>query len=158
LARRIGLRPASRRILHNGPIECRFLEIPIGAAPAGEAGPGWRKPSDEAAGFARRLRRNRKRLEPWARAEGLTCWRLYDADIPEFNLAVDLYGGAARVEEYEAPAKVDPDAAERRLRDALLVVPEVLGIDPAEVVLRVRPRRPEAGQHARRATAAGSGR
>jgi 23S rRNA (guanine2445-N2)-methyltransferase / 23S rRNA (guanine2069-N7)-methyltransferase len=151
LAKRIGLKPASRHILHNGPIECRLLEIPIDPVPvASGQGPGWRRPSQEAGGFAARLLKNRRKIEPWARREGLTCYRLYDTDMPEYNLAVDWYDGAVRVEEYEAPSKVAPGVAERRLRDALLVIPEALGVEPSAIVLRVRARRAPGEQHERR--------
>ncbi len=150
LAKRIGLRPARRHVLHNGPIECRLLEIPISATPvAGDKGPGWRKPSAEATGFANKLRKNRRRLGAWAKRRGITCYRLYDTDLSTYNLAVDWYDGAVRVEEYERPRKVDAAVAERRLRDALQAVPEVLDVDPAEVVLRVRGRR-AAGEQAQR--------
>ena len=151
LAKRIGLRPASRHVLHNGPIECRLLEIPISATPvAGERGPGWRKPADEARSFATRLARNRERLVPWAERHGLTCYRLYDSDVPEYNLAVDWYDGAVRVEEYAAPRKVETAVAEKRLRDAVLVTADVLGLDPGDVVLRVRAKRAPGEQHERR--------
>ncbi len=151
LARRIGLRPASRHVLHNGPIECRLLEIPIAATPvAGERGPAWRRPSEKASAFARRLLANKRRIEEWARREGLTCYRLYDSDLPEYNLSVDWYGGAVRIEEREPPRKVASEVAARHLRDALGVVPEVLDVDPGEVVLRVRVRRREGEQYERR--------
>jgi 23S rRNA (guanine2445-N2)-methyltransferase / 23S rRNA (guanine2069-N7)-methyltransferase len=151
LAKRIGLRPASRRILHNGPIECRLLEIPVAAtAVASDRGPAWRRPSEMATAFAKRLRKNLREIRPWARREGLTCYRLYDSDMPEYNLSVDWYDGAVRVEEYAPPRKVAVDVAERHLRDALLVVPEVLGIDPGAVVLRVRGKTHRGEQHERR--------
>ena len=144
LEKRIGLRPASRSVLFNGPIECRLLEIPISTAtPTSERGPGWRRSGDESRGFARRLRSNAKRLRPWAAREQLTCFRLYDADIPLYNVAVDWYDGRVRVEEYARPPKVAEADADRRLRDALLVVSEVLEVDRTDVVLRV-PRKPGA--------------
>ena len=49
----------------------------------------------------------------------MNCYRLYDADVPTYNVAVDWYDGAVRVEEYGRPASVDPQQADRRLRDAL---------------------------------------
>jgi 23S rRNA (guanine2445-N2)-methyltransferase / 23S rRNA (guanine2069-N7)-methyltransferase len=150
LAKRLGLRAASRHVLYNGPIECRLLEIPVAATPVASArGPAWRRPAAEAEAFAGRLRRNRRRLAPWVAAEGLGCYRLYDADIPEYNLSVDWYDGVARVEEYARPRRVPAEIAERHLRDALHVVAEVLEVDPAEVVLRVRRRRAPGEQHER---------
>jgi 23S rRNA (guanine2445-N2)-methyltransferase / 23S rRNA (guanine2069-N7)-methyltransferase len=140
LDKRIGLRAVSKRVVMNGPIECRFLELPIAAqAPEGE-GPGWRKPSAESEMFENRLRKNAKRLRRWAKKQRVTAYRLYDGDIPEFNVAVDWYDGAVRVEEYRRPKKIDAAVAERRLRDVMLLVPEVLGVAPDDVVLRVRSR------------------
>ena len=144
LEKRIGLRPASRLVLFNGPIECRFLKFPISdAGPTSQRGPGWRRSGDESRGFAKRLRINARRIRPWAAREKLGCYRLYDADVPTYNLAVDWYDGRVRVEENPRPPKVAESDAERRLRDALLVVAEVLEVDREDIVLRVAraPRR-----------------
>ena len=144
LEKRVGLRPASRLVLFNGPIECRFLKFPISdAGPTSQRGPGWRRSGDESRGFAKRLRANARRIRPWAGREKLSCYRLYDADVPTYNLAVDWYDGRVRVEENPRPPKVAESDAERRLRDALLVVAEVLEVDREDIVLRVAraPRR-----------------
>jgi 23S rRNA (guanine2445-N2)-methyltransferase / 23S rRNA (guanine2069-N7)-methyltransferase len=151
LSKRIGLKPESKHVLYNGPIESRLLKFPISTTPiAGEGGPGWRRPSSQAKALATRLRKNLDRLRPWVEREGLTCYRLYDADVPEYNVAIDWYDGAVRIEEYARPRKVPEADAERRLRDTLLAVPEILKIDPANVVLRVRRRRAPGEQHGRR--------
>ena len=96
--------------------------------------------------LANRLRKNRKRLGKWARREGLACWRVYDGDVPEYHLAIDLYGDAAVIQEYRRSGRADPKLADARLQDALLVVPEVLGLAPEDVHLRVRARRPAAAE------------
>ena len=151
LAKRIGLRPASRTVLFNGPIECRLLEIPISehaAAPGSK--PGWRKPGPEAEAFAKKLKKNWRRLGKWVKSEGLTCYRLYDSDMRQFNLSVDWYDGRVRVEEYYRPKKVAAVEAERRLQEAMQVIPEALGIDADDVVLRVRKKIAPGEQHERR--------
>jgi 23S rRNA (guanine2445-N2)-methyltransferase / 23S rRNA (guanine2069-N7)-methyltransferase len=94
-----------------------------------------------------RLRKNRKRLAKWARREGITCYRLYDADVPEYNVAIDVYGDAVHVQEYQRPRGVDPNRAEQHLQDVLLVVPEVLGVSPDDVFLKVRSRQRGGGQY-----------
>ena len=56
----------------------------------------------------------------------ITCWRVYDADLPEYAVAVDLYRGEklwVHVQEYEAPKTVDPHKAMGRLQEALAVIP-----------------------------------
>lgn len=143
LARRIGRRAQRVHTLYNGPIECRLLQF--AAAPPG---PG---PTASAAGgegaemFANRLHKNLKRLERWARREGVHCYRLYDADLPEYAVAVDLYAGAAgrwaHVQEYQAPASVDPAKAGVRLQDALAAIRAVLELPDGALFLKVRRRR-----------------
>jgi 23S rRNA (guanine2445-N2)-methyltransferase / 23S rRNA (guanine2069-N7)-methyltransferase len=152
LARHLGLRPRRRHPLWNGPIECRLLEFPIASeAPRSDAAPGWRKPSAEAASFENRLRRNLRTLGGWAKREGVECYRLYDADVPEYNVAVDRYGTGVVVHEYAAPPSVPEDDAARRLRDALMVTAEVLGVTRESIVLKVRRRQVQGAQYQRSA-------
>lgn len=106
-------------------------------------GPSWRKPSEAGEMLANRVRKNVKKLEAWLKREGVTCYRAYDADIPEYNLALDVYGGAVHVQEYARPKTVDPKLAEQRLRDAVLLAPSLFGVKPEDVFLKVRRRSPE---------------
>jgi 23S rRNA (guanine2445-N2)-methyltransferase / 23S rRNA (guanine2069-N7)-methyltransferase len=103
--------------------------------------------------FANRLRKNLRHLGKWARRESVTCYRVYDGDLPEYALAVDLYEGWAHVQEYAAPATVDPARAQRRLADAMAVIPEALGIPVERVVLKVRRRQKGLSQYERQAAA-----
>jgi len=99
-----------------------------------------------------RLRKNLRHLGKWARREGITCYRLYDGDLPEYALAVDLYEGWAHVQEYAAPATVDPAKAEARLADAMAVIPNALGIPADRVILKIRRRQKGPAQYERQAT------
>lgn len=151
LAKRVGLRPASRHALWNGPIECRLLEVPIGEAPAPDSeGPVWRQPGEEAEALAKKLRKNLRQLRPWAKQAKVFCYRVYDTDMPLYNLAVDWYDGAVRVEEYGRPKKVPEALAEKRLREALIKVAEVFEVEEEKVVLRRRMRRRPGEQHEQR--------
>ena len=152
LAKHIGLRASEKHPLYNGALECRLLEYPISAeAVHGDKPPGWRKPSAEASAFANRLRKNLKVTGKWAEQQGIDCYRLYDADVPEYNVAVDRYGPRVVVQEYAPPRSIDASTAMRRLRDALLVVSEVLEVPRDDVVLKVRRRQVQGGQYERRA-------
>jgi len=141
LEKRVGLRAGKRVTLYNGPLACRLSTYGIRAS-RGE-GPGWRKASAESAPFANRLAKNLGKLEAWAKKERAGVWRAYDADVPEFNVAVDVYelegeGRVVLVQEYGRPRKVDAERADRRLRDVVRVVEEQLS--PVRVELRVRRR------------------
>lgn len=90
--------------------------------------------------FANRLQKNRKRLQKWLKQQNIENYRLYDADMPEYAVAVDCYGDWVHVAEYAAPASVDEAAAEARLRDVLAAIPAALQVDPRRVVLKQRAR------------------
>ena len=100
--------------------------------------------------FANRLRKNLRTLGAWARREGVDCYRLYDADMPEYAVAVDLYQGASlwvHCQEYAPPRSVDPAQAAHRLDEAMAVLPDVLGVAPEQVFLKVRQRQKGANQY-----------
>lgn len=100
--------------------------------------------------FAARLAKVAKLRAKWGRREGISCYRVYDTDLPDYAVAIDLYqaAGGSRgadahgrwlvVQEYAAPKDIDPELARRRLLDVLAIAPHVLGVDPACVTLRVR--------------------
>lgn len=153
LDKHLGLRPDARHVLFNGPIECRLLDVPITATPVSDKGPGWRRnKGPEAAMFDNRLKKNRQTFGKWAKGSGITCYRVYDGDIPEFNVAVDIYPNDAIVQEYERPRKIPPAAAEQRLADALAIVGERFGLDEQHVHLRVRRKQRGGSQYQKSAT------
>ena len=100
--------------------------------------------------FANRLEKNRKRLKKWLKASGESCYRLYDADMPEYALAVDVYGERIHVQEYAPPKSVNPNQAQRRLLDALGVIPEVLGVRADHIYLKQRERQAGKAQYQKR--------
>lgn len=173
LGAHLGLRAHRVNVLFNGPLECRLLLFHIGTrgggaipAPAAREKPSRllhgdgaaavtsrnREPFDGkdgseiapgAAMFGNRLRKNLRHLRRWAAREDIHCYRLYDADLPEYAVAVDLYEDWAHVQEYAPPSTVDPVRARRRLKEIMAVVPEVLEIPSDHVILKVR--RPQRG-------------
>jgi 23S rRNA (guanine2445-N2)-methyltransferase / 23S rRNA (guanine2069-N7)-methyltransferase len=178
LAFKLGIRAERYYGLHNGALECRLFNFEVqperyftpreGGAPS-EAERQQRglfrqaKAVDVASGgaamVANRLRKNLKHLGRWARQSGVTCYRLYDADLPEYAVAVDLYQAAdepklwALVQEYEAPATVDPARAEVRLLEALAAIHAVLELPPQQVFLKIRRRQKGSAQYEKQAEA-----
>lgn len=90
--------------------------------------------------YANRLRKNLKKFEKWARQEGIECYRLYDADLPEYNVAVDRYADWVVVQEYAPPKTIDAHKARQRLFDIIAATILVLGIAPNKLVLKTRER------------------
>lgn len=102
--------------------------------------------------FANRLSKNHKALSKWARRENIECYRVYDADMPEYALAVDRYGDWVHVQEYVAPRSVDPDKAQARLLDALAAIPQVLNVAPEHICVKRRERQAGRRQYQRQAS------
>jgi 23S rRNA (guanine2445-N2)-methyltransferase / 23S rRNA (guanine2069-N7)-methyltransferase len=144
LARATGLRARKLYHLYNGPLECPLLvceRVQAEAAPA-------RAPavlSDGAQMVANRLRKNLKRLKPWREREQVTCFRAYDADLPEYSAAVDVYENAdvageqwLHVQEYAAPAEIPEVDTRRRRHELLAAVREVFAVPAARVAVKTR--------------------
>ena len=154
LASCVGIAPRDTRTLYNGAIECKLMlyDIPQTAptpslSPASPISASKAVMSESAAPdsgvimFANRLRKNLKQLTRWAQQNEVNCYRVYDADLPEYALAVDLYHGAKRwahIQEYAAPKTIDPAKAEQRLQQALAVIPEMLNIPAEQMYFKIR--------------------
>jgi 23S rRNA (guanine2445-N2)-methyltransferase / 23S rRNA (guanine2069-N7)-methyltransferase len=146
LAHATGLRASKRYAFFNGALECSLLVCdPV--QPAARA-PREAKPLSEGAQMvANRLRKNIRRLKSWREREGVQAWRAYDADLPEYSAAVDVYaehGGEARtfvhVQEYEAPATIPEADSRRRFGELLDAVREVFAVPPGQVSIKTRAR------------------
>lgn len=96
------------------------------------------EPSEHAVMFANRLKKNVKHLGKWAKKNNTECYRLYDADLPEYSVAVDLYGDYVHVQEYAPPKSIDPEKALQRLNDVMEAIPHVLSVPASHVVLKLR--------------------
>ncbi len=176
LGKRMGIRSHKQYAFWNGALPCKLLLFKVlpeqfvtgrneSAQPAPQArmigGQLVERPpavrseparlSEGGQMFANRLQKNLKTLGKWARKAGVECYRLYDADMPEYALAVDLYRDWVHVQEYAPPRSIDPDKAQARLLDALAAIPQALDMDPARVVIKRRERQAGKKQYERQA-------
>jgi len=144
--------------LFNGAIECRLLRFDVVPEQfdtpehGRHATQNWaearQRPGAEM--FANRLRKNVKKMGDWARKENIDCHRVYDADMPEYSFAIDLYANGEKqvyVQEYEAPDTIERGAASMRRLEALAVIPEVFGIAPDRMFVRMRRQQKGATQY-----------
>lgn len=97
--------------------------------------------------FANRLQKNFRHLKKWAKREGVSCWRVYDRDLHDYNVAVDLYEKWVHVQEYERPPKIDDARAQARLDLVMQTIPGVLGVTPEDCFLKVRRRQKGGSQY-----------
>ena len=135
LGKSLGLRAKKVHALYNGAIPCKLVHCVLAPPRVTSC-----KPADAAPDFANRLRKNVKRLKPWADKNNIFCYRVYDADIPEYSVAIDRYEDHIHVQEYAAPKEINPARAQARLRDIVLSIPEAMQVDPAQVFVKVRQR------------------
>jgi 23S rRNA (guanine2445-N2)-methyltransferase / 23S rRNA (guanine2069-N7)-methyltransferase len=151
LGMELGLRAYRTHALWNGGIECRLLRIKVEAGSAREPGMLGKgiahlKDTPGARMFANRLGKNLKRLRSWARRDGVSCYRVYDADMPEYAFAIDLYRTLEPeeswlyVQEYAAPAEIELDAVRKRRGEVLASLPEATGVAPERIRVRTRRR------------------
>jgi 23S rRNA (guanine2445-N2)-methyltransferase / 23S rRNA (guanine2069-N7)-methyltransferase len=141
--------------LYNGPIKCKLQKgvskkhpdmprpYPILAKP---------DPDMEGIDFANRLAKNYTSLLPWAERENITCFRIYDADMPEYNFAVDLYEEWIHVQEYAPPASIDKKKAQHRFQVGLSVIRHILGIKPSRLFIKTRRVQKGKKQHHKQST------
>ncbi|MEQ1530663.1 MAG: bifunctional 23S rRNA (guanine(2069)-N(7))-methyltransferase RlmK/23S rRNA (guanine(2445)-N(2))-methyltransferase RlmL [Methylococcales bacterium] len=113
--------------------------------------------------FANRLSKNFKKFSKWAKQQTISCYRVYDADLPEYAAAIDIYQGEAQltspvpvsvieqtwinVQEYEPPKSIDQHKADQRLAGILAEIPNVLKVDSRQVYLKIRRKQKSTDQY-----------
>jgi len=103
--------------------------------------------SPQAEMFANRLKKNLRHLAKWARKNQLDCYRVYDADLPDYAVAIDIYGDFVHVQEYAPPADIDPLKASERLDEVMQIIPAVLGLNREKVALKLRQKQRGSSQY-----------
>jgi 23S rRNA (guanine2445-N2)-methyltransferase / 23S rRNA (guanine2069-N7)-methyltransferase len=157
----LGIRAERVHTLWNGALECRLLRVKVSASAEKQMlhkGSSARIDASlaESPGskmFGNRVAKNLKQLEKWAAREQVSCFRIYDADMPEYSFAIDRYAesGGERVwlyvQEYAAPKTIEPEAVQRRRAEALAALPGVTGIPVDRIHLRQRRRTTRGDQY-----------
>jgi len=160
----LGLRAYRTHTLWNGPIECRLLRFDLTPEAVRDLRPRQRVEFDdglrESAGsrmFGNRIAKNLKRLRAWTKREAVRCYRIYDADMPEYAFAIDRYEAADQsrqwlyVQEYAAPDEIPQEQVKRRRAEALAALPEATGVARADIRFRMRKRMPGSRQYEKQA-------
>ena len=148
----LGIRAERVHTVWNGALECRLLRLHVSEDSSKNLlHTGRTARIDESLAespgskmFGNRVAKNLKQLEKWAERESVTCYRIYDADMPEYSFAIDRYTEAEGnrtwlyVQEYAAPKTIDPAAVQRRRNEALAALPATTGITQEFIHLRQR--------------------
>jgi len=148
----LGIRAERVHTVWNGALECRLLRLHVSAETektlihSGRSARIDESLADSPGSkmFGNRVAKNLKQLKSWAEREQVSCYRIYDADMPEYSFAIDRYAEADStrvwlyVQEYSAPKTIDPNAAQRRRNEALAALPGVTGVPAGFIHLRQR--------------------
>lgn len=138
-----GLRSEKQYVLDNGSIPCKLYLYNTPNLFKREL-----DPSKGAESFKNRLRKNLKQLRKWAAKEQISSYRIYDADLPEYNCAIDLYEGKwANIQEYAPPVAINQEKSSRRMREVQSAVVEVLELEKDSVFLKERKRQRGSDQY-----------
>lgn len=124
----------------NGPLDCVQKNYQLAVNSSESA-------NQIAEDYANRLRKNLKKLEKWARQEKIESYRIYDADLPDYNVAVDRYADWVIIQEYAPPKTIDPNKARQRLFDVISATLTVLELPADRLILKTRERQKGKAQY-----------
>ena len=150
LAKAPGLHARRINKLYNGKLLCKLYHFDIHKQTAHHEHSSLANADRVDPDLENRLRKNLKHLNKWADKQKISCFRLYDADIPEFNFALDLYHSDqlyAVMQEYAAPAKIDPAKVQKRFTAAKYSVLHTLNIAPQQLFIKQRKRQSGSNQY-----------
>ncbi|MCB0630146.1 MAG: class I SAM-dependent methyltransferase [Saprospiraceae bacterium] len=100
--------------------------------------------------FANRLRKMARHYDKWARRKGITCYRIYDADVPEFPLAVDRYGQYLHVAEYRRDHPLSQEEYQLWRSGCRAVMQEVLELPADQIFYKEREQQKGRSQYEKR--------
>ncbi len=162
---RLGIRSKKPITLFNGALECKLLRLDIEESaffiPKAKSQQERIEQITEnsyiekakpigADMFANRVKKNLKKLATWVKQNHIHCYRVYDADLPEYAVAIDVYQGDkvwVSVQEYEPPKSIDEHKANQRLAGLLSEIPNIFGIDRDQIFLKIRRKQKSTDQY-----------
>lgn len=149
----MNLRAHKQYKLFNGAIPSKLLLFTISDTPRESAPQEPEALTEGALMFANRIKKNQRKFKNWLKREDVHCYRLYDADMPEYAVAVDVYDGeqglAVHLQEYDPPKTIDERDARRRLREARMGLLEALQIREEQLFFKQRKRQKGSSQYQR---------
>lgn len=97
--------------------------------------------------FKNRLQKVHRHLSKWARRQSITCYRVYDCDIPEFPLSIDWYGDALYLSVFYKSALDKEKALEEWMGEVQSVVSEILDVPAERHFIKIRQRQKGLNQY-----------
>lgn len=144
----LGYRATQSYALLNGaiPIQLRLFEVTNGNKLSLPEGQLFALPA-AAQMLANRLKKNKNQLQNWLDKNAIEAYRLYDADIPEYAVAIDCYQNHIHIQEYQAPKTIDEKKAVMHLNHVMLAVQSVLQPKIEKIHLKTRQKQKDKQQY-----------
>lgn len=92
--------------------------------------------------FKNRLTKVFRHLGKQAKRQGITCFRVYDHDLPEFPFCIEFYGENLYVAEYKRQHGMEEEEHDEWMEQSLSVISEVLAVEKENIFLKLRQRKP----------------
>jgi 23S rRNA (cytosine1962-C5)-methyltransferase len=92
--------------------------------------------------FRNRLEKVYRHLGKQAKRLEITCYRLYDHDLPEFPFCIEIYEQNIYVAEYKRRHGMDEDEHDEWMNQSILVICEILKVREENIFLKLRHRKP----------------
>ncbi len=134
--------------LYNGELACQLRVYEINKTE--NVADGEEKSPREhviAPDFTNRLKKNLSKITKWVKRNNLDCYRVYDADIPEYAAAIDYYNGFYVIAAYAPPKGFNPVIAKQHVLDMIGATVNVTGVDGTRVILKSREIKQGASQY-----------
>ncbi|WP_348647382.1 bifunctional 23S rRNA (guanine(2069)-N(7))-methyltransferase RlmK/23S rRNA (guanine(2445)-N(2))-methyltransferase RlmL [Anaerobiospirillum sp. NML120448] len=141
--------------LFNGALECQLRVFNLDHESGDQAPQADANQVLVAVDFSNRLTKNLKNLEKWANREKISAYRIYDADLPDYNAAIDRYNQYYIIQEYQAPSSIKAHVAQKRLLDMIAATIKVTGAIGDDVIVKSREKQKGESQYAKRDDALG---
>ena len=141
--------------LFNGALECQLRVFNLDHESGDQATQADANQVLVAVDFSNRLTKNLKNLEKWANREKISAYRIYDADLPDYNAAIDRYNQYYIIQEYQAPSSIKAHVAQKRLLDMIAATIKVTGAIGDDVIVKSREKQKGESQYAKRDDALG---
>jgi 23S rRNA (cytosine1962-C5)-methyltransferase len=90
--------------------------------------------------FSNRLQKNFRHWSKWAKRRGISCYRIYDRDVPEFPVALDLYEKRAHLQEFDTGWQIGEEDHARWVEGVRMATSEVLELPLSSIVFKRRRR------------------
>jgi 23S rRNA (guanine2445-N2)-methyltransferase / 23S rRNA (guanine2069-N7)-methyltransferase len=156
LSKAIGLKPDKVNNILNGKIECTLALYSIYSDQKRKQikdevikkGLEKRPLSPGAEMFSNRLKKNLKQLKKWKTKNNISCYRIYDADMPEYSAAIDFYEGKwINVQEYAAPSEIEIEKTKKHLQEILDGLVYSLNLHKKQIFIKTRKRQIGSNQY-----------